>query len=445
MDQSFIKYLPRFIRTKIEGRHILQKAISNTGWLFADKIIRMGVGLFVGVWVARYLGPEQFGIYNYAIAFVALFSAFATLGLDGIVVRDIVHNPADKDKTLGTSFVLRLIGGIVTLLLAFCTISLIRPGNILIHWLVAIIAAGMIFQSFDVIDFWFQAQVRSKYTVYAKNTAFLLTSIAAVLLILLKAPIIAFACIILCEFVIGAVGMIVVYKVNGHFLREWRVSFMRGKELLNDSWPLILSGIAVMIYMRIDQIMIGEMLGDSAVGIYSVSVRLSEAWYFIPIAITMSVFPSIIDARKISKGLYNERLQKLYNLMTWIAISIAIPITFLSHDIIRILYGKNYIQAAPVLSIYVWAGVFVFLGVASGKFLLVENYTRIAFYRTLFGAVINVVLNIVFIPKYGIKGAAIATLVSYFSSVFFIVFIKNTRQQSIMMLKSFLLIPLFKK
>ena len=127
--------------------------------------------------------------------------------------------------------------------------------------------------------------------------------------------------------------------------------------------------------------------------------------------------------------------------MTWIAVAIAIPITFLSNNIISIVYGTNYIQASPVLSIYVWAGIFVFLGVASGKFLLAENYTRIAFYRTLFGAVINVVLNIIFIPKYGIKGAAITTLISYFAATFFIVFMKNTRQQSVMMFKSLLLIP----
>jgi len=302
----------------------------------------------------------------------------------------------------------------------------------------------MIFQAFDVIDFWFQSQIQSKYTVYAKNAAFLLVSITTVLLILLNAHIIAFAFIILCEFIMGAVGLVIAYRLKGYFLRQWRFSLAQVRKLINDSWPLILSGIAVMIYMRIDQVMIGEMLGDGHVGIYSVAVKLSEAWYFIPIAITMSVFPAIIDARKISKSLYNERLQQLYNLMTWIAVAIAIPVTFLSHDIIRIVYGTNYIQAAPVLSIYVWAGVFVFLGIASGKFLLAENYTRIAFYRTLFGAVINVALNIILIPKYGINGAAVATLVSYFMAVFFLVFIDRTRQQSIMMLKSFLLIPLFK-
>ncbi|MCR4321033.1 MAG: oligosaccharide flippase family protein, partial [Candidatus Brocadiaceae bacterium] len=142
----------------------LQNILVNTGWLFADRILRMGVGLFVGVWVARYLGPEQFGLYSYALAFVSLFGAFATLGLDGIVVRDIVRDPACKYETLGTAFVLKLIGGSLTFLLVIIAISLLRPHDRLTHWLVGITAVGMIFQAFDTIDFWFQSQVKSKYT-----------------------------------------------------------------------------------------------------------------------------------------------------------------------------------------------------------------------------------------------------------------------------------------
>lgn len=172
MNYILTKCIPSFIRIRLEGRTALQKILANTGWLFVDKILRMGVGLLVGVWVARYLGPEQFGLYNYALSFVALFSAFATLGLDGIVVRDIVRDPSYKNEILGTAFILKLLGGISTLILAVGAVSLLRPHDNLTRWLVGIIAAGTIFQAFDVIDFWFQSQVQSKYTVYAKNVAF---------------------------------------------------------------------------------------------------------------------------------------------------------------------------------------------------------------------------------------------------------------------------------
>ena len=444
MNQSLFALLPNFIKTRLEGRHMLQKAITNTGWLFIDQVLRMGVGLFVSVWVARYLGPEQFGIFSYAIAFVALFTALATLGLDNIVVREIVKNPDDANEILGTVFFLKLIGGVLALCLTVGIVSMMRPDDSLTRWMVGIIAAGMVFQAFNTIDLWFQSQVQSKYTVYAKNSAFLLASIGKVGLILKGSPLIAFAWIALAEVAIGAVGMVVSYRLNGHFMRKWQVGFKRASELLKDSWPLILSGIVIMIYMRIDQIMLGEMVGNEAVGIYSAAARLSEAWYFIPTAIAASVFPAIIEAKKISEKLYNSHLQKLYNLMAWMAISIAIPVTFLAGYIIYFLYGESYSGAGTVLSIHIWAGVFVFLGVASGKYLLTENYTRISFFRTSIGAVVNILLNIALIPRYGPAGAAITTLMSQFFVVFSMVFIGKTRKQSLMMFRSLLLVPTMK-
>jgi PST family polysaccharide transporter len=404
----------------------------------------MGVGLFVSVWVARYLGPEQFGILNYAIAFVALFTAFSTLGLNSIIVRDIVNDPDSANEILGSAFALKLIGGVVALALIIATISIIRPDDNLTRWLVGIIAVGMVFQAFDAIDFWFQSQILSKYTVYAKSPAFLLANIGKVVLILTGATLIAFAWIALAEIAMGAVGLIIAYQMRGHALLRWRGRLTRTIGFIKDSWPLMFSAMVGMIYMRIDQIMLGEMVGDSAVGVYSAAVRLSEVWYFIPTAIAVSVFPALIEAKKISERLYNEHFQKLYNLMTWIAISIALPVTFLAGYIIDFLYGEKYGAAGTVLAIHIWAGIFVFLGVVSSKYLLTENYIRISFFRTSIGAVVNILLNLALIPRYGVNGAAITTLISYFLAVFSIVFIKKTRQQSLMMFRSLLLMPIRK-
>jgi len=445
MDHPLLKFVPDILRSRLEGRDILQKTISNTVWLFADKIVRMGVGLFVTIIVARYLGPKEFGIYNYALAFVALFSTIATLGLDGIVVRNVIKDPSCKEETLGSAFVMRLFGGIVTILLTSGTIFLLRPDDSLTQWMVEIIALGTIFQAFDTIDFWFQSQIQSKYTVYAKNIAFLSISLVKVVLVIIKAPLIDFAWAGLFEIVLGSIGLVITYRMKGFSLFNWSIKLSRAQSLLKDSWPLILSGIVIMVYMRIDQIMIGEMLGDDDVGIYSAAVRLSEVWYFIPTAIVTSVFPSIIEARKNDLRLYIDRLQKLYVIMTLIAFSIALPTTFLSKKIIIFLYGNNFNQAITVLAIHIWASVFVFLGVASGQFLLAENYTKIAFYRTLAGAFANILLNYIMIPIYGVNGAALTTLVSYFIATFFLIFIRKTREQSLMMFKSILLFPALRK
>lgn len=417
MNHSLIKFLPSFVRARVEGRTRFQNILANTGWLFADRILRMGVGLFVGVWVARYLGTEQFGLYSYAIAFVSLFGAFATLGLDGIVVRDIVRNPSCKDETLGTAFVLKLMGGALSFFLIMGAIFLLRPYDRLTQWLVGITAVGMVFQAFDTIDFWFQSQVKSKCTVYAKNTAFLLIALIKIVLILIKAPLIAFAWAGLTEIVVGAIGLIIVYRINGHYIKAWRGSIARAKSLFSDSWPLILSGIVIMIYMRIDQVMLGEMVGNQEVGVYSVAVRLAEVWYFIPMSFVSSTFPSVIEAKAISEDLFYVRLQKLYSLMALMTYIVALPMTFLSGWMIEILFGAAYSKAASMLVVLIWAGLFTNLGVARSSFLTTMNWNRVYFITVFLGCLVNVALNYTLIPLYGGMGAAIASCFAYWLAV----------------------------
>jgi O-antigen/teichoic acid export membrane protein len=339
LNSRWFAYLPPFIRVRLEGRFNFQKTISNTGWLFFDKILRLGVGLFVGAWVARYLGPEQYGLLSYVVAFVSLFSALATLGLDGIVVRNIVRDPSTKEETLGTAFVLKLMGGIAALLLSTGSILIFRHGESLVYWLVGITAAGMIFQALDPIDFWFQSQIQSKYVVYARTTAFSLIAVIKIVLIITAAPLMAFAWAGMAEIAIGSIGLIIVYQFKGYHIRAWRANLICGKHLLKDSWPLILSGIMITIYMRIDQVMIGNMVGNAEVGIYSAAVRLAEAWYFIPMAVVGSVFPSIVEAKAISDELFYSRLQKLYNLMALMAYIVAIPVTFMAGWLVTFLFG----------------------------------------------------------------------------------------------------------
>jgi len=412
MSVPWIKYLPDFLRNRLESRQNLQKILTNTVWLFADRILRMGFGLVVGVWVARYLGPEQFGLFSYVLAFVALFGVFATLGLDDIVVRDIVRNPSDKDEILGATFSLKLLGGLVGILLTTAGILLLRPNDRLTHSMVAIIASGLIFQSFDTISFWFQSQVQIKYVVYAKNGAFILISLAKVGLILSHASLIAFAWAALAEIILGAVGLTLAYGANGHLVRAWRGSIARARSLLTDSWPLILAGLAIVVYMKIDQIMLGEMLGNQAVGLYSAATRISEIWYFIPVAIVSSASPSIVEAKAISDSLYYQKVDKLFRLMAVLAFSIVIPMTFFSGHIIDLLYGPEFAGAGSVLAIHIWAAVFVFLGVAQGPWTVNEGLMKLSLQRTVIGAVANVVLNLLLIPRIGVVGAAISTLIA---------------------------------
>jgi len=422
-----------------------KRYFANTSWLMGHRVLSMIVALFVGVYVARYLGPERFGLLSYAGSFVGLFTALATLGLDGIMVREIVKTPERRDELLGTAFWLKA-GGAILMWTGIAAAVPFTHNDAKTNILIVIIAFAVIFQAFNVIDFNYQAEVKSKYVVYAHLVSLVISSVTKLVFVWIAAPLVWFACVFLLDAVVRAIGLFAMYMKNIGKVWYWNWRLQTAKELLKDSWSLILSGMVISIYMKIDQIMIKEMLGAEQVGHYAAAVRLSEAWYFIPMAITSSVFPAIISAKKQSEELYYQRLQKLYVLMVWLAVAIALPTTFLAPWVIRVLYGNAFSPAAEVLSIHIWAGVFVFLGVASSQYLIAENYTRISFYRTFIGAIVNVILNIVLIPKYGVNGAASATLISYFAATFSMGFIAKTKRQVVLMLKSFLFpIKIFKE
>lgn len=392
------------------------KYFKNTSWMFFSKILRMVAGLFVGVWVARYLGPEKFGIFSYSIAFTALFAKFAKLGLDSIVVRELVKTPEQRDELLGTAFWLQSVGAVVTYSLVFLISSLgSKEGGVQLY--ILIIAAGMFLQNFELVDMYFQSKVLSKFVSMCKLVQLTFSTIAKVFLVVTGKDLIWFVFVTLFDSATFAVSLWVAYKLQniGSFLGKFNLRM--AKELLKDSWPIILSGLAILLYMKIDQIMIKSMMGSVAVGQYAAAVKISEVWYFIPIIICSSLFPAIVSSKKQSQQLYYARLQKLYDIMVALAVAIALPMTFLSNWIINFMYGKQYSQAGLVLMIHIWAGVFVFLSVANDKWFYIENKSKLLTLKVLAGAVSNVLLNLYLIPKYGIVGAAVATIISYSISV----------------------------
>ncbi|MEH1837393.1 MAG: flippase [Nostoc sp.] len=404
--------------SKFKSRSGLRAIVANTGWLFADRILRMGASLVVGVWIARYLGVQQYGLFNYALAFVSLFSPIFTLGLDDVVVRHIVRQSSNKEEILGTTFWLKLLGGVASVLLAVGTMLFLGENETLKIWLVAILGMAGVFRATDTIELWFQSQVQSKYTVIAKNIAFLLNSIIKIALIVTKAPLLAFAWVTLAEFVMSAIGLLIIYQVKGSSLWLWRWSFSVAKTLMKDSLPLIFSGFAILIFMKIDQVMLGQMIGNTEVGVYSAAVRVSEIWYFIPGAIVSSVAPTIYVAKEKSESLYYQRIGQLLSLMTCISFGIALPMTFLSDNIIMMMFGSGYAEAGGILAVHIWTSLFVFMGLATSPWFIAEGLNHVSLGKTLFGAILNIILNLLLIPKYAGLGAAIATIISQAAAAF---------------------------
>jgi polysaccharide transporter, PST family len=394
----------------------------------------MGVGVFITLYIARYLGTSKFGTLNYATAFVAMFFPITTLGLDGATIRYLVNNTYPKNQVLCTVFWLKLLGGLVALFICVGGIYLFRPNDSITISLVAILASVGVIQAFNTIDIWFQSQVQSKYTVIAKNTAFILASALNIILIRGNFPLTTFAVATLVEAVLGAFGLIIFFSFQGHTIKLSQWSTSLAKKLLLESWPLILSGLSVMLYMKIDQLMLGEMIGDKAVGIYSAAARISEAWYFIPMAISSSTAPSIFAAKKTSEELYYAKIKKLIRSMTFISIIVTIPMTVSAGFLMSTLFGSEYAESGSILAVHIWASIFVFMGVATSTWFIAEGLNALSLQRTLLGAITNIILNFILIPHYQGMGAAIATVISYAVSGF-LANVLNVKTRGIFMLQ----------
>lgn len=404
------KVLPTNIQQKLAGRPVLARVIDNLSWLLLDKLLRMVGGLLVGVWVARYLGPEQFGLFNYASAFVVLFIAIAGLGLNPIIVRELVQHPEREGAVLGTGFVLQLMGSLIALGLMTVLISILRENDGAVRYIVVIMGVGMVIKSADIIRYWFEAHVISRYTVWTDSAAFVLASIAKIYLILTGGSLVDFAWVALSEIVVATSLLVFVFlKVNTK-RADWRLKRTLASALLGRSWPLLLSGLAITIYMKIDQIMLGQLAGDREVGIFSAASRISEIWYFIPMMIAATLYPSLIRAKDVDKRLYEQRIVKLTTIMLALAVLIAIAVALFSGLIIKGLYGDGYQDSVAVLVVQIWTCIFVFMGVVGARWYLIEGLEKYTFYRTMAAALANIGLNLWLIPRHGALGAAFASL-----------------------------------
>lgn len=390
----------------------LHRIIRNVGWLSAEKVLSMVLNFFIGIYVVRYLGAENFGKLSYGMSFVGLFAAIAKLGLDNVVIREVLQKEKLTQEILGTAFVLKLISTLITFGLVGIAIWSFNQESEA-RWVTMIIALGLVFDSFEVIYFWFQSKVMSRPIAIVGSIQLIFSSTVKLLFVALQFPLMAFAWLMLAASMIRAIGMIMAYFKYKQSIFHWQFGWQRARELLKDSWPLLLSGVMITIYVKIDQVMLGNMAGNQEVGNYAAAVKFSSIWYFVPTVICSSVFPSIIRAREKSKQEYYAKLQQLYDLMAWISLAIVIPITFTAGYLTTTLLGQEYAKAGEILALHIWAGPFVFLGVARSKWLVAENLTQFSLATTSLGAITNVLLNLFLIPTSGGIGAALATVISY--------------------------------
>ncbi|MEO1054477.1 MAG: flippase [Bacteroidota bacterium] len=399
--------------SSIFEKSTLKKTSANIGWLTLDKLIRMGGGLVISVLVARYLGPDQFGLWSYALAIIAIIGSISSLGLESVIVNEIVKSEQRKSKFLGSGFIIRLVSALVSYLSLFLIVYLLEPDNDILKYIVSILGLTFFFQAFDILDYFFQSQLQNKFTFYARNISFGIFSGIKILFIIGGYSLVYFAWAFAVEIMFASLLLMVFYLKSGEHVKNWNINKTSIAYLIKQGLPLMLSAIITLLHLRIDQVMLGQILGEKELGVYSSAVKISEVWYQIPMLIGMSFFPSIIKSRGVNKDTYFNNLKYLYSIIIWASIAFSIVVTFTATPIINIVYGVDYAAAAPVLSIYVWGGVLIAPSSVSNRHYVIERKTKYAFFKGALGLVINISLNLVLIKKYGSLGAAYSTLVSY--------------------------------
>lgn len=413
---------------------------ANTTWMFAEQSLRLLAGLLVGIWVARYLGPEQFGLFSYVIAFASLFTGIAKLGLDRIVVRDLVQSPEQRDRYLGTAFWLKA-GGALAMIGGVALFTRLGAQDATTSLYILIIASGTVFQAFEVVDFYFQSRALSKFVSVCKLTQLAVSSLLKIALIWLEADLFWFVLVSLVDQAILAASLYFAYRYQrlGGFYRhfEWQ----KAKELLRDSWPLIISGVVLMIQARIDQVMIKEMIGNVELGYYSSALRLIEVFGFVPMILMTALYPAIVNARKQSEDLYKDRLFNLYRLMMFLFLLMAIPVYLFGDQVFLFLYREAYAPAGQLFALMAIRLLFTNYGVVRGAYLMTENLNRYALFTLIVGAATNILLNYLWIPVYHSVGAVWAAVVSFFVTTFLVdLCYHRTRENLYMMARSMLMV-----
>ncbi|WP_059744163.1 flippase [Shewanella frigidimarina] len=394
-----------------------RKSISNAIWLLSEQMIVLVITFLISVFLARHLGPALFGEYNFILAFVALIAPFTSLGLNAIVTRELV-NGVDQVRVLSNSVIMRFSGGVIGALIAIVLLIVFREHIAVDYEWLIIFALVNIMSAFYVIDFYFHAEETSQYLVAVRLVILIVTSIAKVIGLIYQFDLSFFLWVAFANIMLKGIGyMLMYFYYNERLLNKvssraviWDKDY--SLSLLNQSKWLILSGFMYAICLKIDQLMLGQMVNASAVGTYAVAAKLSEVWYFLPLAITTSFFPKLLKVRS-DKDNYYQQIQILCHYLLAMAVIIAVLVSLISPWLLPFAFGASYLPAVSILNIHIWGACFIFMRTLLSKWFIAEGLLKFSLFTHGIAAVINVILNLFLIPKFGGIGAAYATLISY--------------------------------
>ena len=420
------------------------RVAKNASWIIAGRIAQMCVSFVVGLLTARYLGPSNQGLLSYGGAYTAFFTSFCTLGINDVIVRELISRPDKQGEVLGTSMVLREISSVLSVFVILMVVLIVDGGEQTTIAVVALCSIGVVFNVLDIFQYWFQASLKSKVTAITSLVAYIITAAYKVVLLATGKSVIFFALASSVDYI--CIGVLLMIAYHRHGGQKLRFSWLYGKKLLKNSTPFILTGLMVAVYGQTDKYMLKQMIGSSEIGFYSTAVSLCTIWCFVLSAIIQSMYPVIMEAFERSEEEFLDRNRLLYAIVFYLCISVSIFFTLFARPIISILYGESYLPTVGPLRIITWYTAFSYLGVARNAWIVCKNRQRYLKYVYVGAAIANVILNLLLIPRWGASGAAAASLAAQIITTMVIpFFIPALRENSMLMLESIRLKGILKK
>lgn len=404
-----------------------KKFLVNSGWMIGQQIYSMILSLVVGALSARYLGPSNFGLINYGASLISFFTTLSQLGIGGIIVNEMIKKPEKQGSYLGTALIMRLIMSILSVPSLMIIICFLEPNNSLLHTVVFLQSIAIMLQSYEVLVYWFQMELKMQVVSLATMLALTLVSIWKIVLLVNERSVEWFAFSTSIQALVGGICVFVIFIKKSKL--RLHVSIGDAKYILKHSSNYIVADLAIILYTQIDKLMLGKMINEKELGYYSAAANLASMWMFVAAALIDSSRSIIISYKQTDQEVYIKRFKQLLMGVTLISVFFGIAFTFLGWLAVYIIYGKAYIPAAMPLSLLVWANMGAILGHARSIWIAAENYYKYPKYFTIFGAVLNVALNYIFILNMGKNGAALATLITQFVVLLgFPILFKETRK-----------------
>ena len=414
--------------------------LNNTSWMLAQQIYSMILSLVVGSLSARYLGPSNYGLLSYGSSLISLFTMISSLGLTNVIINEMIKRPSKVGSYLGSAFVARFIASFASLIMIYGIIFILEPDNKLLQIVTVLQGVAVVFQGYEVFTYYFQMEMQMKVVSIATMLALTAASVWRISLLAHSADVRFFALTNSIQYLVAGLVVIIIFALKSKVKLSFNI--LDVKHLVGKSYHLIISSIASTVCCQIDKIMIGKIMNETHLGFYSAAVTIAELWEFVPSAAVNSARPLILSRRESDYKEYERRFQLLLLGITCMGVAVSIAFMFLGDLAIRILYGKDYMEASIPLTILIWSTAVAAIGYARNVWFVAEDCQSYVKYFTIAGAVFDFVANLWFIPVFGIKGAAITTALSHIIVGFIApLFVKKTRKFVALYFKSFLLLP----